>query len=79
MKLTIMSDRHLIERARQVADELGAQAPEKIKTILMALVRRVEVRLDSVKIAVSQSSLAALLSASSIDARQTGATLVAWS
>ena len=58
---------HLIERARQVADELGAQAPEKIKAILMALVRRVEVRLDSVKIAVSQSSLAALLSASSID------------
>ena len=33
----------------------------------MALVRRVEVRLDSVKIAVSQSSLAALLSASSIE------------
>ena len=58
---------HLIERARQVADELGAQAPEKIKAILMALVRRVEVRLDSVKIAVSQSSLAALLSASSIE------------
>ena len=58
---------HLIERARQVADELGAQAPEKVKAILMALVRRVEVRLDSVKIAVSQSSLAALLSASSID------------
>jgi DNA invertase Pin-like site-specific DNA recombinase len=58
---------HLIERARQVADELGAQAPEKIKALLMALVRRVEVRLDSVKIAVSQSCLAALLSASSID------------
>ena len=58
---------HLIERARQVADELGAQAPEKIKAILMALVRRVEVRLDNVKIAVSRSSLAALLSASSID------------
>ena len=58
---------HLIERARQVADELAAQAPEKIKAILMALVRRVEVRLDSVKIAISQSSLAALLSASSIE------------
>ena len=58
---------HLIERARQVADELGAHAPEKIKAILMALVRRVEVRLDSVKIAVSQNSLAALLSASSIE------------
>ena len=60
---------HLIERARQVADELGARAPEKVKAILMALVRRVEVRLDSVKIAVSQSSLAALLSTSSIDLR----------
>ncbi|HEX7408006.1 MAG TPA: recombinase family protein, partial [Candidatus Binatia bacterium] len=57
----------LIERAQQIADDLGAQAPEKIKAILMALIRRVEVRLDSVKIAISQSSLAALLSASSID------------
>jgi hypothetical protein len=54
---------YLIERARQLADELGAQAPEKVKAILMALVRRVEVRLDNIKIAVSQSSLAALLSA----------------
>ena len=58
---------HLIERARQIAEELGAQAPEKIRAILMALVHRVEIGPDSVKIDVSRSSLAALLSASSID------------
>ena len=57
----------LIERAQQIADELGAQAPEKIKAILMALVRRVEVRTDCVKIDVSRSCFAALLTAPSID------------
>ena len=58
---------HLIERGRQIADELGAQAPEKIKAILMTLVRRIEISPDCVKIDVSRSCLAALLAASSID------------
>lgn len=58
---------HLIERGHQIADELGAQAPEKTKAILMALVRRVEIRPDCVKIDLSRSSLAALLATSSID------------
>jgi len=57
----------LIERAQQIADDLGAQAPEKIKIILMTLVRRVEIRPDCVKIDVSRSNLAALLSAPSVE------------
>ena len=57
----------LIERAQQIADDLGAQAPEKIKIILMILVHRVEIRPDCVKIDISLSGLAELLSASSVD------------
>jgi site-specific DNA recombinase len=53
--------RHLIERGRQIADELGHSAPEKTKAILVVLVRRVEVRLDCVKIDIPGSRLAALL------------------
>lgn len=58
---------HLIERARQVADKLGVQAPEKIKAIPMALARRVEIRPDCVKIDISRSGLAELISASTVD------------
>jgi site-specific DNA recombinase len=57
----------LIERGHQIADELGARAPETIKAILMALVRRVEIRPDCIKIDVSRSSLTALLTASAIN------------
>jgi DNA invertase Pin-like site-specific DNA recombinase len=52
---------HLIERARQIADELGREAPEKIKARVTALVCRVEVRQDSVQIDVNRSTLLALL------------------
>jgi site-specific DNA recombinase len=57
---------HWIERGRHIADELG-QTPEKTKAILMALVRRVEVRPDCIKIDISQSRLAALLASTSVD------------
>ena len=56
---------HWIERGRQIADELG-QTPEKTKAIL-ALVRRVEVRPDCIKIDIPQSRLAALLASTSVD------------
>ena len=56
----------LIERARQLADELGSR-PEITKTVLMALVSRVEIRPDCVKIDVSRSRLAALLASTSVD------------
>ena len=59
--------RHLFERARQIADELGSQAPEKIKAIVTTLVRRIEVRPDCVQIGISRSRLSAVLAAPSID------------
>jgi site-specific DNA recombinase len=56
----------LIQRARQIADELG-QTPDQNKAIVTALVRRVEVGPDSVKVDVSQSRLTAQLSSDSED------------
>ena len=44
---------HLIEHGRQIAEELGAQASEKIKAILLDLVHHVEIRPDCIKIDVS--------------------------
>jgi site-specific DNA recombinase len=58
---------HLIERARQIADELGREAPERIKARATALVQRVEVRHDCVKIDVNRSTLLALLAGQSFD------------
>ncbi|MGB8901347.1 MAG: hypothetical protein WCC90_19855, partial [Methylocella sp.] len=34
----------LIERSRQIAEELGALAPDKVKAALMALFCRVEIK-----------------------------------
>jgi site-specific DNA recombinase len=62
-----VSQRHLFERARQIAEEIGSQAPEKIKAFLTTLVRRIEIRPDSVQIGVSRSRLSALLAAQSAD------------
>ena len=56
----------LIERGRQVAEELKASAPDNIKTVLMALLCRVEIRSDRVDITLSRSRLTKLL-AGSID------------
>lgn len=50
----------LIQRGRKLAEELG-RTPEKNRTTVTALVRRVEIGADSVKIDVSQDRLAALL------------------
>jgi site-specific DNA recombinase len=57
---------HLINRGREIAKELG-QTPEKTKSIVMTLVRRVEVRPDRIKIDISQGRLAGLLIAPSPD------------
>ena len=54
----------LIERGRQVAEELGAPAPDKVKATLMALFCRVEIRSDRVEIAISRSRLTELLAGS---------------
>jgi site-specific DNA recombinase len=61
------SKRHMFDRASQLAAELGTQAPEKIKAVVTALVRRVEIRPDCVQIDVSRGRLAVLLTAPSID------------
>jgi site-specific DNA recombinase len=54
----------LIQRGRQIADELG-QTPDQNKAIVAALVRRVEVGPDIVKVDASQGRLTALLSSDS--------------
>jgi hypothetical protein len=52
--------RQLLQRGRQIAEELGT-TPEQNRSIITALVRRVEIGSDIVKIDVSQDRLAALL------------------
>jgi hypothetical protein len=56
----------LIERRRQVAEDLGAHASDTVKATLMALFCRVEIRFDRVDITLSRCRLAELL-AGSID------------
>ena len=54
----------LIERGRQVAEELGGHAPGEVKAMLMALLCRVEIRSDRVDITLSRSRLTELLAGS---------------
>jgi site-specific DNA recombinase len=59
--------RQLIERACQVAEELGAQAPNEIRTTLMTLLCRVEIKPEEMEINISRRRLAVLLAGQSID------------
>jgi site-specific DNA recombinase len=68
---TIDSDSHSgseqsrrIERRRQIAEELGGQARDKVKALLMALHCRVELRSDRVDISLSRGRLTELLAGS---------------
>jgi site-specific DNA recombinase len=54
----------LMQRGRQIADELG-QTPDQNKAIVAALVRRVEVGPDIIKVEASRGRLTALLSSDS--------------
>jgi site-specific DNA recombinase len=54
----------LIERGRQVAEELGGPAPDKVKATLMTLLCRVEIRSDCVDITLSRGRLTQLLAGS---------------
>jgi hypothetical protein len=56
----------LIERSRQIAEELGAHAPDKVKATLMTLLCRVEIRSDRVDITLSRGRLTQLLAGSLI-------------
>jgi site-specific DNA recombinase len=54
----------LIERSRQIAEELGADAPDKVKAALMTLFCRVEIGSDHVDITLSRGRLTQLLAGS---------------
>src|SRR6202035_3210477 len=54
----------LIERGRQIAEELGGLAPDKVKAILMKLFCRVEIRSGRVDLALSRGRLTQLLAGS---------------
>jgi site-specific DNA recombinase len=54
----------LIERGRQIAEELGSQAQDELKALLMALFCRVEIRSDRIDIALSRGCLTRLLAGS---------------
>jgi site-specific DNA recombinase len=58
--------RQLIERGRQVAEELGADAPDKAKATLMALMCRITIHSDRIDIALSRSCTGALLAGAPI-------------
>jgi hypothetical protein len=57
----------LIKRGRQIAEELGTQPPEKIKSTLITLLCRVEVNTDCIEINISRRRLVGLLAGQSID------------
>jgi site-specific DNA recombinase len=54
----------LIERGRQIAEELAGQVPNELTAMLMALLCRVEIRSDHIDIALSQCRLTELLAGS---------------
>jgi site-specific DNA recombinase len=57
----------LIDRSRQVAEELRAQAPTAVKTMLMGLLCRVTIKPDCIEINLSRRRLAAMLAGRAID------------
>jgi site-specific DNA recombinase len=59
--------RRLIARGPKIAKELEALAPERIRTILMTLLRRVDIKPNCVEISIHRSRLVELLGADSID------------
>ncbi len=57
----------MIERARQFAHELGTQAPNEVKTTLLPLLCRVQIKAEHVEINIVRHRLAALLAGQLID------------
>ena len=58
--------KRLIGRGREIAEELGALAPDRIRAMLMALLSRVDIRSDRVEIKVCRRHLIEQLHAHSI-------------
>jgi site-specific DNA recombinase len=59
--------RRLIDRGRQIAEELGTLAPDKIKATLMMLLSRVDVRSDCLEISINRRRLIELLAGQTIN------------
>ena len=59
--------RQLVERGRQVAEELGTQGANDVKATLMTLACRVEINPDRVEIKISRHRLAAFLAGQPVD------------
>ena len=59
--------KRLIERGRQVAGDLQAQAPEMVKTVLMTLLSRVEIGSSRIEISLLRTRLADLLEGRTVD------------
>ena len=57
----------LIERGRQIAEELGVQAPDKVKATLMTLLCRVAINPDRIEINISRRRLAEVLAGQPIN------------
>ncbi|MGO9684194.1 MAG: hypothetical protein ACLPTZ_16720, partial [Beijerinckiaceae bacterium] len=57
----------IVERGRQVANELGTRGPNDVKATLMMLACRVEINPDRVEIRISRHRLAAFLAGRPID------------
>jgi site-specific DNA recombinase len=57
----------LIERSRQVAEELRAQARTAVKTMLMGLLCRVTIKPDRIEIKLSRRRLIAMLAGRTVD------------
>ena len=62
-----LEQNRLIERGRQIAEELGTLAPDQTRAMLMALLSRVDIRPDRVEINICRCRLIELLAAQSID------------
>jgi hypothetical protein len=61
------SQRQLLERGRQVAEELTAERPDKVKATLGALLRRVTIYSDRIEVTLSWGRATELLAGQSID------------
>src|SRR5262249_53224038 len=59
--------RHLIERGRQIAEDLSTETPDKAKATLMALLCQVTIYPDRIEIAISRARTVELLAGASID------------
>jgi hypothetical protein len=61
------TQRQLLERGRQVAEELSAEKPDKVKATLTALLRRVTIYSDRIEVTLSWGRANELLAGQSID------------